>query len=84
MIAALKDYAITAVAAGAKHSLAINEWGQVFSWGSNEMSQLGYETESDMVTPKIIRALATKHVVQVASGQFHSLALTNSKCFDDL
>lgn len=71
------------MAAGAKHSLAVNEWGQVFSWGSNEMSQLGYETENDVITPKIIRTLATNHVIQVASGQFHSIALTNSKFLND-
>uniref|UniRef100_A0A336LYC2 CSON004352 protein n=1 Tax=Culicoides sonorensis TaxID=179676 RepID=A0A336LYC2_CULSO len=77
-ISALKDYTIIAISAGSNHSLAINEWGQVFSWGSNELSQLGFETENDVTTPKIIRTLATKRVIQIACGQFHSLALTDS------
>lgn len=78
-ISALENYSISQVATGNAHSLAVNEWGQVFSWGSGTAGQLGYETDVNQINPKIIRTLATKHVVQIASGHYHSLALTNSK-----
>lgn len=42
------------------------------------MGQLGSEIGQDQATPKIVRSLATKHIVQIACGQYHSLALTNS------
>lgn len=75
----MENYSISQIATGTTHSLAVNEWGQVFSWGSNIVGQLGYETETDQAVPKIIRALATKHVVQIACGHYHCLALTNSE-----
>eukprot|EP00192_Tetraselmis_astigmatica_P009703 CAMPEP_0117664012 /NCGR_PEP_ID=MMETSP0804-20121206/8955_1 /TAXON_ID=1074897 /ORGANISM="Tetraselmis astigmatica, Strain CCMP880" /LENGTH=853 /DNA_ID=CAMNT_0005471141 /DNA_START=124 /DNA_END=2685 /DNA_ORIENTATION=- len=34
---------ITRVAAGARHSLAVTENGELFSWGSNDCGQLGME-----------------------------------------
>jgi alpha-tubulin suppressor-like RCC1 family protein len=37
----LSQYSITRASCGSDHSLAINEWGQVFSWGSDLYGQLG-------------------------------------------
>lgn len=68
------------IACGLSHSMAINEWGQLFTWGSNSVGQLAHETfDSYLPTPKLVKFLATKHVVQIASGYQHCLALTNSK-----
>lgn len=68
------------MACGAAHSMAITEWGQLFTWGSNVCGQLGNNVlDSINVNPKLVKALATKHIVQIACGQYHSLALTNSK-----
>lgn len=60
--------------------MAINEWGQLFVWGSNSSGQCGLENDSSAVypMPKLVKSLATKQIIQVACGQFHSLALTNS------
>ena len=70
---------ITQVSCGASHSLAINNWGQIFTWGSNLFGQLGLDLEiATQPTPKIVKTLATKHIVQIACGQYHNLALTNS------
>ena len=79
-ISALEHYVIIQVACGAAHSLAITEWGQLYSWGSNSRGQLASDTKDDInATPKLVKQLATKHVVQIASGRYHSLALTNSR-----
>lgn len=70
---------ITQIACGSHHTLALNEWGQIFSWGSNSNGQLGLNLqESVNLWPKMIKPLATKQVVQVACGRSHSLALTSS------
>ena len=37
----LSQYSITRASCGSNHSLAINQWGQVFSWGSDSYGQLG-------------------------------------------
>ncbi|CAD7081549.1 unnamed protein product [Hermetia illucens] len=77
-IAGLENYVITQISCGIAHSLALNEWGQVFSWGSDSTGQLGLENGSLQPHPKIIKLLATKHIVQIASGHNHCLALSNN------
>lgn len=37
----LEAYNVRSVACGEFHSLAINDWGQVFSWGAAAHGQLG-------------------------------------------
>lgn len=62
------------------HSMALNQWGQVLSWGSDYHGQLGQSIGEDIQSiPKIIRPLATYHIVQICCGQRHSIALANSK-----
>lgn len=61
------------------HSLALNQWGQVFSWGSDYHGQLGQNIGEDIQSiPKIIRALALYNIVQICCGHRHSVALANS------
>ncbi|XP_065086376.1 probable E3 ubiquitin-protein ligase HERC4 isoform X2 [Ochlerotatus camptorhynchus] len=79
LISALENYIITHVSCGTAHSLALTNWGQVFSWGSNSIGQLGHDTDQlNYNIPRTIKTIAAKTVVQIASGLFHSLALTNS------
>ncbi|CAH2991766.1 unnamed protein product [Chilo suppressalis] len=77
----LKEFKISSVACGLQHSLALNEWGQPYSWGCNSMGQLGLDPKNDANSynvPSIVRHLATKNVVQIACGFYHSVALTNN------
>lgn len=62
--------------------MAVNEWGNVFTWGSNSFGQLGHNLsdESEPV-PKLLKALGTKHIIQIAVGNHHNIALTNGKYF---
>lgn len=76
---------MTQVACGAQHTLAQNEWGEVFSWGSNSYGQLGLNSEEPIInTPKMVKSLATKQVIQVACGRNHSMALTSGKSIDSV
>lgn len=70
---------IVNVSCGEYHSVAVNEWGQLFTWGSNSHGQLGmsHNVGSIQPVPKIMKYLATRHVVQVACGYRHCLALMN-------
>lgn len=71
---------ISAVACGVQHSVAIDEWGLPFSWGSDAMGQLGSNLGAHAQDkPKTIKNLATKNVIQIACGAYHSMALTSSK-----
>ncbi|KAJ4427740.1 hypothetical protein ANN_25393 [Periplaneta americana] len=75
----LSQYLITRASCGLCHTLVVNEWGQVFSWGSDSHGQLGTglaENNNTQLNPKMIKALATSHVIQITCGQNHCLALT--------
>ncbi|KAL6771330.1 hypothetical protein ACKKBG_A25915 [Auxenochlorella protothecoides x Auxenochlorella symbiontica] len=68
---------ITAVAAGARHSLAVTRQGQVLGWGWSLHGQAGTGEATPAVnSPHLVVALGPLVVDSVAGGQAHSLALT--------
>ncbi|CAN7938426.1 unnamed protein product [Ixodes hexagonus] len=78
-VTALSAHEIRTVACGQDHSLALSEAGQVFSWGSNQYGQLGCGSDEDSrLRPKVVKTLAAMHVVQIACGAIHCLALVNN------
>lgn len=84
MVSGLNASVVVQIACGTNHSMALDEWGQVFAWGSDAEGQLGHGLSATsgntiQATPKIIKNLATNHTVQIACGAKHSIALTSSK-----
>lgn len=76
-VGALKPFKIVGVAAANKHSVAVSAHGEVFSWGSNALGQLGYGTfdSTSSTTPRQVEALKGKRVVAIAAAKRHTLAL---------
>jgi alpha-tubulin suppressor-like RCC1 family protein len=80
---ALENEEIVQVSAGSNHSLALSSTGKVFSWGRNDMGQLGhadslidiYSLES---VPKVIESEAWEGVVikSIAAGTSRSAVLS--------
>jgi len=77
LIDALDDPNIVQVAAGDFYSLAVTADGDVYSFGSGAFGQLGHDNTAQQDTPKLIDALDGLNIVQVAAGDFHSLAVTD-------
>lgn len=79
LVSELANYNVRQVCCGAAHSVALNEWGQCFVWGSNSRGQLAKPMASEAMCeiPKLVKQLATRHVVQIASGLYHTMALTD-------
>jgi len=77
----LASHNIIQVACGHSHSLALSDAGQIFAWGSNHFYQLGFSEPGvkEVVRPKLVKKLASLHVVQIACGANHCLALTKCK-----
>ncbi len=66
---------ITAVAAGAAHSLALTSAGTVLAWGANGSGQLGDGTTVNSSSPVAVDVPAGSTITAVAGGGFHSLAI---------
>jgi hypothetical protein len=71
--------AVTAIAAGNDHSLALKDDGTVWAWGSNGSGRLGDGTTISRRTPVQVKDQAgtgpLPQVMAVAAGAEHSLAL---------
>jgi alpha-tubulin suppressor-like RCC1 family protein len=75
---ALEGIRITSVAVGSAFTVAAAEDGAVYSFGFGD-GRLGHgegSTDDSVLLPKRIEALDGLHVVTVAAGVFHTLALT--------
>jgi len=64
---------VSAIAAGASHSLAI-KGGAVFGWGYNFYGQVGNNSLVNQLTPTPLTVL-TSNVTAIAGGTDHSLAI---------
>jgi uncharacterized repeat protein (TIGR03803 family) len=75
---ALAGKTVVAIAAGAFHSLALYSDGSVAAWGYNNHGQLGNGSNVAATAPVAVDAsgvLASRKVVAISAGAYHSLAL---------
>lgn len=78
------------VALGQNHTLAVDDRGEVFSWGSNGYGQLGYtlpktgvsdEDPVSCVPTQIFGPLKREIVIGVAASRIHSVAYTSTSLY---
>ncbi|HLJ66930.1 MAG TPA: hypothetical protein VKX16_06185 [Chloroflexota bacterium] len=69
---------VTAVAAGALHSLALTSNGAVFAWGYNNDGELGNGGKAFSTVPVKVKLPAGTRVTAIAAGAYDSLALTST------
>jgi hypothetical protein len=67
---------VTRVSAGLGHSLAINDSGEMFSWGDNQYGQLGDGDVATQLAPIQIPFFEEDEIIAVEAGDTHSMALT--------
>jgi hypothetical protein len=62
------------IATGARHCLALNVRGQLFTWGWNHSGQLGEKQKGEICfKPTLVSTMSDKFVVSIGAGQRHSL-----------
>ncbi|KAG3086795.1 hypothetical protein PI124_g11700 [Phytophthora idaei] len=82
-VEALRNEVIVDFSAGERHSLALNEFGQVLAWGRGREGQLGLGDVAGVASAvsqprRVGGALAGQLVTKISCGESHSLALTVS------
>lgn len=80
---ALYGKTVSAVTAGASHSLALCSDGTMAAWGSNAFGQLGDGSRTQSLVPVAVNvesgtsSLAGRRVIDITAGHEHTLALCN-------
>ncbi|XP_075155337.1 E3 ubiquitin-protein ligase HERC2 [Haematobia irritans] len=80
LVPVLNQYVVKKVAvhSGGKHALALTLDGKIFSWGEGEDGKLGHGNRLTMDRPKMIEALRSKKIRDIACGSSHSAAITSA------
>ncbi|KAK7302042.1 hypothetical protein RJT34_12921 [Clitoria ternatea] len=66
------------IALGGKHAALVTKQGEVFCWGQGKWGRLGQKIDMDNSSPKIVDSLNGVLVKQVACGEYHTCALSDS------
>ena len=69
---------IVGAAVGTMHSLAVDDEGCVFSWGSNKGGALGLGHERSFPVPQEVVGITARRVLVVSAGTDFSLALDDT------
>lgn len=72
---------ITYIECGAYHSFAIDNKGQVWTWGLNNYGETGVsegagEDEAVVLAPTVVKSLKGRELVNMEGGAHHSIAVT--------
>ncbi|OTF73467.1 Regulator of chromosome condensation (RCC1) repeat protein [Euroglyphus maynei] len=80
IVEALEGIPCKAIIAGGWHSLALSEIGDVYVWGWNESSQLGFGRDTIKIeaTPKLLDISEDDRFVAIAAGSRHSMAVSEN------
>lgn len=77
LVEALKNVFLTQIACGSRHTIALSDAHEVYTWGDQENGVAGHgETEGHQYLPRLVAALRGKEAIQVAACGFHTAALT--------
>ncbi|XP_069977308.1 uncharacterized protein ca isoform X2 [Penaeus vannamei] len=75
MVSYFAQMKVLSVAAGKNHMLAITDNG-VYGWGNSRYGQVGTGSTGRYPRPTLLTSLEGKGIVNIACGQFHSMAVS--------
>ena len=67
----------SSIRTGKKHLIVLTDSGKLYSWGFGEFGALGLSGVTLSAVPQLVKPLSNKVVVQIACGEYHTLALTD-------
>jgi alpha-tubulin suppressor-like RCC1 family protein len=70
---------VIAISAGNYHSLGLDGYGNVYSFGDNYYGQLGHGNTTNRLEPqRIAGIIENKKIIAISAGNWHSLGLDNA------
>ncbi|KAL2498540.1 Ultraviolet-B receptor UVR8 [Abeliophyllum distichum] len=76
-IEAFKGVSIKMVAAGAEHTAAVTEDGELYGWGWGRYGNLGLGDRNDRLIPEKVSTVAGEKMVMVACGWRHTISVSS-------
>ncbi|XP_073144915.1 ultraviolet-B receptor UVR8-like isoform X1 [Henckelia pumila] len=77
-IEAFQGISIKMVAAGAEHTAAVTEDGELYGWGWGRYGNLGLGDRDDRLVPGIVSSVEGEKMVLVACGWRHTISVSSS------
>ncbi|KAL1814080.1 hypothetical protein ACET3Z_024145 [Daucus carota] len=77
-VQAFQGIAVKMVAAGAEHTVAITEDGELYGWGWGRYGNLGLGDRNDRLVPEKVTTVDGDKMVLVACGWRHTISVTSS------
>ena len=62
---------------GGWHTAALTKDGEVFTWGDNELGQLGHGDTDERTIPTKVASLDGIFIIQISCGEWYTAALTD-------
>ncbi|XP_052754599.1 probable E3 ubiquitin-protein ligase HERC2 isoform X2 [Galleria mellonella] len=80
LIETLSGERVVGIACGSAHSACVTARGHLYTWGMGEYGRLGHGDDMTQLVPKMVEALASFRVVQVACGSRDAQTLALTAC----
>uniref|UniRef100_A0A5B7BRW3 Putative ultraviolet-B receptor UVR8 n=1 Tax=Davidia involucrata TaxID=16924 RepID=A0A5B7BRW3_DAVIN len=77
-IAAFQGVSVKMVAAGAEHTAAVTEDGELYGWGWGRYGNLGLGDRDDRLVPQKVSNVDGEKMVMVACGWRHTISVSSS------
>ncbi|CAG9575570.1 unnamed protein product [Danaus chrysippus] len=79
LITALSGLEVVCIACGGAHSACLTARGRIYTWGKGRYGRLGHGDSEDQLIPKLVEALSSFRVIDVAcgSGDAQTLCITD-------
>jgi alpha-tubulin suppressor-like RCC1 family protein len=72
----LNNKFVVDISCGARHSLVLTNYGEVYTWGNNDWGQIGNSCNDNQLIPIKVKGFNNERVVMISCGYWHSMALT--------
>mmetsp|Transcript_17810 Transcript_17810/g.41947 ORF Transcript_17810/g.41947 Transcript_17810/m.41947 type:complete len:753 (-) Transcript_17810:62-2320(-) len=72
---------VVTIKCGHLHSAALTSTGELLTWGCNTKGQLGHDSRENGYHPMRVLGLRSYHILQIACGGYHTLAMAYRQVF---